>query len=91
MKITTIPVLEGWVSLPVAADRLSVTRQRIFQMVDEGKLTTIHQIPGAGSRPAAYVISEPEVARLEREQEAAAHAADERAARGTEEKVPAGV
>jgi hypothetical protein len=57
MKISNIPVLEGQVSLPVAAKRLNVTRQRLFQMVDEGKLTSIHKIPGAGARPAAYVIA----------------------------------
>ena len=91
MKITTIPVLEGWVSLPVAAKRLSVTRQRLFQMADEGKLTTIHQIPGGGPRPAAYVVREIEVTRLEGEQEAAARAAGERAGRGAEEQVPVGV
>jgi hypothetical protein len=66
-----IPVLEGWVSLPVVGKRLKVTRQRIFQMVDEGKLTTIHQLPGAGERPAAYVVRESEVKRLEAEQRAA--------------------
>lgn len=91
MKITTIPVLEGWVSLPVAAARLAVTRQRLFQMADEGKLTTIHQIPGAGERPAAYVVREIEVVRLEGEQAAAAQAADARAARTAEEQVPVGV
>lgn len=63
-----IPVLKGWISLPVSARQLAVTRQRIFQMVDEGKLTSIHQIRGAGDRPAAYVVSEAEMCRLRREQ-----------------------
>lgn len=82
-EVRQIPVLAGWVSLPAAAKRLTVTRQRIFQMVDEGKLTTIHQILGAGERPAAYVIREAEVTKLQAEQKAAAEAADHR------EKVPA--
>lgn len=64
-----IPVLEGWSSLPVAADALSVTRQRVFQMgAEESKLTSLRYIPGAGNRPAAYVVSESEVCRLRREQ-----------------------
>lgn len=84
MKITDIPVLAGWVSLPVAAKRLNVTRQRLFQMVDEGKLTTIHRVPGAGDRPAAYVIRDTEVDRLQKEQAAALEPAD------CEEKVPVG-
>lgn len=73
-----IPVLAGWVSLPVAAKRLEVKRQRLFQMgVEEDKLDTLHQIPGGSrSRPAAYVISEAELCRLQRGQlEAAIKAA----------------
>jgi Holliday junction resolvasome RuvABC DNA-binding subunit len=87
MKMSDVPVLPGWVSLPVAATRLEVTRQRLFQMADEEKLTTIHQIPGAGKRPAAYVIAEDEVVRLEREQEAARAASR----RTEDERVPVGV
>lgn len=64
-----IPVLIGWVSLPVAAKRLEVKRQRLFQMgVEEDKLSSLHQIPGERERPAAYVISEAELCRLRREQ-----------------------
>jgi hypothetical protein len=63
-----VSVLEGWRSLPDAAVPLGVTRQRLFQMVDEGKLPSVRQVPGAGSRPAAYVISEAELCRLRREQ-----------------------
>jgi hypothetical protein len=72
-----IPVLEGWKSLPTAARELSVTRQRLFQMgAEEDKLTSLRQVPGAGTRPAAYVVSEAELCRLRREQlEAAIRAA----------------
>jgi hypothetical protein len=62
----TVPVLEGWLSIPVAAKRLGVSRQRVFQMPDEEppKLTQIYQIPGEKERPAAYVVSEKEVNEL---------------------------
>jgi hypothetical protein len=64
-----IPVLEGWLSLPKAARLLSVTRQRVFQMgAEEDKLTSLRLIPGAGDRPAAYVVGEAEVCKLRREQ-----------------------
>jgi hypothetical protein len=52
-----VPELEGQVSLPKAGLELGVSRQRMFQMIDEGKLKTVRRIPGAGVRPAAYVIS----------------------------------
>lgn len=68
MKSANIPVLDGWTSLPVAAARLDVTRQRLFQMVDEEKLTSVRQVLGAGSRPAAYVVGEAELCRLRRAQ-----------------------
>jgi hypothetical protein len=73
-----VPVLIGWVSLPVAAKRLNVKRQRLFQMgVEEGKLDSLHNILGAEERPALYVISEAELCRLRREQlEAAIKAAE---------------
>jgi len=52
-----IPPLEGYTSLPAARLTLKVTRQRIYQMaVDEGIFTTIRSLPGAGDRPAAYVV-----------------------------------
>jgi hypothetical protein len=69
MKAKEVPVLTGWVSLPVAAKRLRVKRQRLFQMgVEENKLGSLRQVPGGAERPAAYVISEAELCRLLREQ-----------------------
>jgi hypothetical protein len=57
-----IPPLEGYTSLPAARVTLRVTRQRIYQMgVDEGIFATIRSIPGAGDRPAAYVVQNAEV------------------------------
>lgn len=72
-----VPVLRGWVSFPDAADRLHVSRQRIFQMLDERKLASARRLPGSGDRPAAYVISEKEMERLLAEQAAAEAAAQE--------------
>lgn len=57
-----IKVLEGWEGLPAAAARLGTTRQRLFQMgTEEGKLSSLRQIPGAGERPTAYVVSTKEI------------------------------
>jgi hypothetical protein len=67
-----VPELRGWVSFPAAADRLGVARQRVFQMLDERKLTSVRKLPGSGSRPAAYVISDREMERLLTEQREAA-------------------
>lgn len=72
-----MPVLKGWVSFPAAAHRLSISRQRVFQMLDEGKLPSARQLPGAGDRPAAYVISDKEMDRLLAEQAAAEEASQE--------------
>jgi len=63
-----VPVLVGWVSLPGAAKRLEVKRQRLFQMGEEDKLGSLHYILGAEERPALYVIAEAELYRLKREQ-----------------------
>lgn len=64
-----ITPLEGYTSLPAARVVLRVTRQRIFQMgVDEGVFTTIRSIPGAGSRPAAYVVWNAELLWFRRDQ-----------------------
>lgn len=67
-KFDILP-LEGYTSLPAARVVLRVTRQRIFQMgVDEGVFTTIRSIPGAGSRPAAYVVWNAELLWFRRDQ-----------------------
>jgi len=74
-----VPVLVGWVSLPGAAKRLEVKRQRLFQMGEEDKLGSLHYILGAEERPALYVIAEAELYRLQREQLKGAVKAAERA------------
>ena len=72
-----VPVLKGWVSFPAAADKLGISRQRMFQMLDEGKLTSVRRVPGAGDRPAAYLITAREMERLVAEQAAAEAASQE--------------
>ncbi len=57
-----IPPLEVYTSLPVASDYLhDVTRQRVFQMAMGRVFRTIRSVPGAGVRPAAYVIQNVEL------------------------------
>lgn len=73
------PVLEGQHTLPWCAIELGISRQSMFQQAEDGKLTSLHYLPGAGPRPAAYVISTAELNRLRLEQAAAIRAAEERA------------
>lgn len=62
MRTFDIPPLEGYTSLPEAADLLDVKRQRTYQMgVEEGSFATIRSIAGAGDRPAAYVVQNAEL------------------------------
>lgn len=62
MRTFDIPPLEGYTSLPDAAELLDVKRQRTYQMgVEEGVFATIRFIAGAGDRPAAYVVQNAEL------------------------------
>lgn len=74
-----VPVLKGWNTFPRVADELGIARQRVFQMLDERKLTSVRKLPGSGERPAAYVISDAELERLLAEQRAATAATEEHA------------
>jgi Helix-turn-helix domain len=58
----TLPVLKGWWTLPEAADYLEVKRQRFYQMVQEKKVQSVHQL---GRRPI-YVVREAEIRELKR-------------------------
>lgn len=71
-----MPELKGYVSFPKVAEQLDVSRQRVFQMLDERKLKTARRLPGTGDRPAAYMITEAERDRLVAEQKAAREAAE---------------
>lgn len=44
MKLKELPVLEGWISLPDAARKMNISRQRIHQLVDAGRFTTACRI-----------------------------------------------
>ena len=79
-----IPALDGWVALPVLAEDLGVKRQRIFQMLWEGKLTSARQIPGTGTRPVAYVVSAEEAESLKAQQQDAREAARAKAEAASE-------
>ena len=72
-----VPVVRGWHSFPEVAAELGVRRQRVFQMLDEGKLTSARRLPGSGDRPAAYMISSRELARLKAEQKSAAEGTED--------------
>jgi hypothetical protein len=73
-----VPDLPGWESLPFAAARLRVKRQRLFQMgTEEHKLKSLHKLPGAGDRPAAYVVATAEIDALLEVQRAAIAGHDE--------------
>ena len=55
--MTWVPPLDGWVTLPKAADELGVSRQYMYQLAESHQLESLRQLPGSGDRPAAYVIS----------------------------------
>jgi hypothetical protein len=77
-----VPELDGWMSLPAAGDMLHVSRQRLFQMVQERKWESIHRIrgkapedPADSGRPAIYVVRTEEVERYLAAQRTAAEGA----------------
>jgi excisionase family DNA binding protein len=55
-----LPELEGWLTLPEAASDLQISRQRFYQMVQEGKITTCRRL---GRRPI-YIVREQEIQEL---------------------------
>lgn len=77
-----IPVLENWMSLPVAAGILGMSRQGSWGAVQNHTFKEVMQVPGTGDRPALILVRPREVAALKAEQErkAAAQAARETAA-----------
>lgn len=62
-----VPYLEGWMTLPDAAVTLGVTRQRVFAMVRERKLTTARKVSSnlTGNQPRIqYIVQTGEVTAL---------------------------
>jgi hypothetical protein len=61
-----IPELQGWLSLPVAAERAGISRQWLFEMVSntDSELKNVRQVAGTGDRPACILVREAEIERL---------------------------
>jgi predicted DNA-binding transcriptional regulator AlpA len=59
-NMTELPTLEGWITLPEAADQLGMTRARTYQLVQEWKITTAHKL---GGRPV-YIVRQAEIDQL---------------------------
>ncbi len=57
IAMSDLPELAGWLTVPEAADDLSLSRQRVYQMIEEGKIKTCHRL---GRRPV-WIIREAEV------------------------------
>lgn len=84
VDLASLPALKGSVIPPVAAVPLRVSRQRVFQMIEEGKIKSAVRVPGLpGKRPAAYLIRIAEVMEL-----AVENCPDCQAAIAAGEKVP---
>ena len=58
--LADLPVLAGWLTFPEAARALGVSRQRFYQMVEEGKITTAVRV---GPRPY-HLVEEQEIDKL---------------------------
>lgn len=59
-KIEDVPVLEGWVNLTEAAEKLGVTRQHAYKLAKNGGFSTLHQL---GTKPA-YVVNTTEIEKI---------------------------
>lgn len=57
--------LEGWISLPVAARALTMTRQQLFNMASKGTIRHVREVPGLpGKRPTAILVRSAEIEKL---------------------------
>jgi hypothetical protein len=54
--------LPGWIAAPVAAERLGLSRQWVFDMINDGRLDAF-EIGGTGARPACIIVRESTVTR----------------------------
>lgn len=86
-----IPVLDNWMSLPVAAGTLGMSRQAAWDAVQNHTFKEVKQVPGTGDRPALILVRPSEVAVLKEKQDAlAASQAAREAAAAADALVPAG-
>jgi hypothetical protein len=61
-----IPVLEGWMIVPVAAEILGLSRQWVWELVTVNgtSFRNVRRLPGTGERPAAILVRASEVERI---------------------------
>lgn len=86
-----IPVLENWMSLPVAAGILGMSRQGSWGAVQNHTFKDVMQVPGTGDRPALILVRPREVAALKDKQDRlAAEQAAREAAAAADTLVPVG-
>lgn len=46
MDLNNIPDLEGWMTVPEAAEYLGISRSRFDQLVRADKITSVHKVGG---------------------------------------------
>jgi hypothetical protein len=70
-----IPELQGWLALPVAAERVGLSRQWLHDMVTapdpSGELRNVRRVRGTGTRPVTILVRTAEVERLKKARELA--------------------
>lgn len=62
-------VLPGWIAAPVAAERLGLSRQYVFDLINDEKIDAF-MIQGTGERPACIIVREITVTRMVKERAA---------------------
>jgi hypothetical protein len=55
------PELEGWISLPAAAQELGYTKQAMHYIADSGKVTTLRKVLGRDGRVHVYLMRRAEL------------------------------
>jgi hypothetical protein len=63
IRLSDLPELEGWRSLVGAGRYLGVTRARIYQMVEEGKITSARRVPDSKT----YLVRDAELKGIKEE------------------------
>lgn len=62
MQNENIPLLDGWITLPEAAQRLGVSRQYAYKLASDGYFKTLHRLG-----ESVLVVSDYEVENLSAE------------------------
>lgn len=58
LTLNDVPILEDWINVTEAAERLGISRQYAFRQIQSGKWKSVHRL---GSKKF-YVVRESEVA-----------------------------